>query len=65
MSGNRMSDIVERMKDVISHDHPGKKIKDNHVAHAIGMNTNQLAIKKTRGLSFPRSNSSQKVSFLM
>lgn len=50
MKQNRMNDIVERMKDVISHDHPGKKIKDKHVAHALCMNPNNLSVKKTRGL---------------
>lgn len=50
MNQNRMSEIVERIKDVISHDHPNKKIKDKHAAFALGMNTNCLRIKKSRGL---------------
>lgn len=50
MSENRMVDIVERMKDVISHDYPGKKIKDKHVAFSLLIKPNSLAIMKTRGL---------------
>lgn len=45
-----MDEIIERIKDVISHDYPDKKIKDKHVAFVLGMRPNILAIKKTRGL---------------
>lgn len=47
---NVMDEIIERIKDVISHDYPDKKIKDKHVAFVLGMRPNTLAIKKSRGL---------------
>ncbi|MDO9304619.1 MAG: helix-turn-helix domain-containing protein [Sulfuricurvum sp.] len=47
---NVMNEIVERIKDVISNDHPGKNIKDKHVAHALDMKPNCLYLKKSRGL---------------
>lgn len=50
MSQNRMTEIVERIKDVISHEYPDKKIKDKHVAFVLEMNTNCLRLKKSRGL---------------
>jgi len=50
MNANRMVEIVERIKDVISHDHPGKKIKDKHVAYVLCMTPNNLSVKKSRGL---------------
>jgi len=50
MNGNRMDEIVERMKDVISHDYPGKKIRDKHVAFVLSLKPNNLAVMKLRGL---------------
>lgn len=50
MSENRMIEIVERIKDVISHDYPGKKIKDKHAAYALEISPENLAVKKSRGL---------------
>lgn len=50
MNKNIMHDIVERVKDVISHDHPGKKIRDYHVAFALGVKPNSIAVLKLRGL---------------
>ncbi len=47
---NVMNEIVERIKDVISHDYPDKKIKDKHVAFVLGMGSNRLKINKSRGL---------------
>lgn len=50
MNENRMIDIVERIKDVISHDYPGKKIKDKHVAYVLEISPENLAVKKSRCL---------------
>lgn len=47
---NVMYEIIERIKDVISHDYPDKKIKDKHVAFVLNIKPNSLAILKTRGL---------------
>jgi hypothetical protein len=45
-----MDEIVERIKDVISHEYPTKKIKDKHVAFVLGLKPNNLAVMKMRGL---------------
>lgn len=50
MNQNRMNDIVERIKDVISHEYPDKKIKDKHAAFALGIRPDCLKSKKSRGL---------------
>jgi hypothetical protein len=47
---NRMTDIVERVKDVLSHDHPGQKIFDKNVAYELGIIPDTLKSKKNRGL---------------
>ena len=44
-----MNEIVERAKDVLSYEHPGEKVYDKNVAHAIGINPDTLKIKKHRG----------------
>lgn len=50
MSKNLMIDIIERIKDVISNDYPGKKIKDIHVAFVLDMHPDCLKSIKSRGL---------------
>ncbi len=50
MNQNRMIEIVERIKDVISHEYPDKKIKDKHVAFVLEMNPDCLKSVKSRGL---------------
>ena len=47
---NVMEEIVERMKDVISHDHPNRKIRDKHVALALSIRPDSLCVKKAKGL---------------
>jgi len=47
---NAMHEIVERIKDVISHEYPDKKIKDKHVAFVLEISPNNLAVKKNHGL---------------
>jgi hypothetical protein len=44
-----VEELIERVKDIISPDYPGEKIKARHVAEAFGVDPRSVAQWKTRG----------------
>lgn len=45
-----MSEVIERIKDVISKDYPDSKVLDKNVAYALGITPDNLSTKKSRNL---------------
>lgn len=43
-----MKDITERIKDVICHEFPDKKVFDKNVAHELGFKAENFATNKSR-----------------
>ena len=46
---DNVDEIIEKIKDVISREHPGRKVFDRHVAAELGVAPTTLQTWKTRG----------------